>query len=174
MFWLICLVWKNSYAFIYCLDQWLLHLCFLSHLMSKLCVFFNLYTMRIQRKFDKSSISVQFYKMEQEGRSSLNSSRFIYLPWWLCGPSPGAACGGLSVLWWEGFSLWRLLLSWSVGSRVCGLQELWCVGSVVAAHGLSCPVACGIFPDQGLTPLPLHWQVDSLPLSHQGSSLLNS
>ena len=27
----------------------------------------------------------------------------------------------------------------------------------------------GIFQDQGLNPLLLHWQVDSLPLSHQGS-----
>ena len=27
----------------------------------------------------------------------------------------------------------------------------------------------GIFPTQGLNPSLLHWQVDSLPLSHQGS-----
>ena len=27
----------------------------------------------------------------------------------------------------------------------------------------------GIFPTQGLNPSPLHWQVDSLLLSHQGS-----
>ena len=26
---------------------------------------------------------------------------------------------------------------------------------------LSCPVACGIFPDQRLNPCPLHWQADS-------------
>ena len=25
-------------------------------------------------------------------------------------------------------------------------------------------------PDQGSNPYPLHWQVDSLPLSHQGST----
>ena len=36
-------------------------------------------------------------------------------------------------------------------------------------HGLSCPVACGIFPEQGSNPCLLDWQVDSLPLSHQGS-----
>ena len=29
------------------------------------------------------------------------------------------------------------------------------------AHGLSCSMACGIFPDQGSNPSPLHWQVDS-------------
>ena len=36
-------------------------------------------------------------------------------------------------------------------------------------HGLICSTACGIFPDQELKPCLLHWQVDSLPLSHQGS-----
>ena len=30
-------------------------------------------------------------------------------------------------------------------------------------------MAGGILPDQGLHPCPLHWQVDSSPLSHQGS-----
>ena len=39
---------------------------------------------------------------------------------------------------------------------------MWCTG-------LSCSVACGIFLDQGSNPCLLHWQVDSLPLSHQGS-----
>ena len=54
-----------------------------------------------------------------------------------------------------------------------GLQQLWYAGSVVVAHGLqstgsvvvvhglSCSAACGIFPDQGSNPCPLHWQVDS-------------
>ncbi|KAJ8776611.1 hypothetical protein J1605_015200 [Eschrichtius robustus] len=42
-------------------------------------------------------------------------------------------------------------------------------GSVVVAHGPSCSVACGIFPDQGSNPCPLHWQADSQPLRHQGS-----
>ena len=37
------------------------------------------------------------------------------------------------------------------------------------AHGPSCSAACGIFPDQGLNPCPLHWQADSQPLRHQGS-----
>ena len=42
-------------------------------------------------------------------------------------------------------------------------------GSVVVAHGPSCSVACGIFPDQGSNPYPLYWQADSQPLHHQGS-----
>ena len=28
------------------------------------------------------------------------------------------------------------------------------------AHGLSCSAACGIVPDQGSNPCPLHWQAD--------------
>ena len=30
-------------------------------------------------------------------------------------------------------------------------------------------MTCGIFSHQGLNPCLLHWQVDCLPLSHQGS-----
>ena len=46
----------------------------------------------------------------------------------------------------------------------------WALGhsSVVAAHGFSCSVVCGIFLDLELNLYFLHWQVDSLPLSHQG------
>ena len=60
-----------------------------------------------------------------------------------------------------GLSLLRPLLLRSTGSRHAG--------SVIVAHGPSCSVACGIFPDQGLNPCPLHWQADSQPLHHQGS-----
>ena len=49
------------------------------------------------------------------------------------------------------------------------VAELSCTCSVVTAHRLSCSMACGIFPDQGLIPCLLYWQVDSLPQSHQGS-----
>ena len=34
-------------------------------------------------------------------------------------------------------------------------------GSAVTAHGLCCSMGCGIFPDQGSNPCPLHWQADS-------------
>ena len=47
------------------------------------------------------------------------------------------------------------------GFSCCGAQALGCKGSVVAAHGLSCPAACGLFLDQGSNRCPLHWQVDS-------------
>ena len=42
---------------------------------------------------------------------------------------------------------------------------------MVVVHGLSCSTACGIFPNQGLNLCLLHWQVDSLLLSPQGSLL---
>ena len=96
---------------------------------------------------------------------------FIYL--WLCwvfisvrGLSPVAASGGHSSSRCAGLSLLRPLLLWSTGSRR--------TGSVVVAHGPSCSAACGIFPDQGSNPCPLHWQADSQPLRHQGSPIVNA
>ena len=92
---------------------------------------------------------------------------FIYL-FLLCwvfvsvrGLSLVAASGGHSSSRCVGLSLSRPLLLRSTGSRRAG--------SVVVAHGPSCSVACGIFPDQGSNPCPLHWQADSQPLRHQGS-----
>ena len=61
------------------------------------------------------------------------------------------------------FSLWWLLLLQSTGSRHAG--------SVGVAHRLSCPLACGISPDQGSNLGSLHWQVNSYPLCHQGNPL---
>ena len=40
---------------------------------------------------------------------------------------------------------------------------------MVVVHKLSCSVACRILLDQGLNLCLLHWQMDSLPLSHQES-----
>ena len=40
----------------------------------------------------------------------------------------------------------------------------------VVAHGLSSSAGCAIFPDQRLDLCLLHWEVDSLPMSHQGIS----
>ena len=79
------------------------------------------------------------------------------------GLSPVAVSGGHSSSRCAGLSLlWPLPLR-STGSR--------CASSVVVAHGLSCSAACGIFPDQGSNPCPLHWQADSQPLRHQGSPI---
>ena len=53
------------------------------------------------------------------------------------------------------------------GGSVVAAPRLECRLKVVA-QGFSCFTACGIFPNQGLNPHLLHWQVNSLP-SHQGS-----
>ena len=102
------------------------------------------------------------------GLSLLNYDLFIYLFIWLCwvfvsvrGLPPAAASGGHSSSRCAGLSPSRPLLLQSTGSRRAG--------SVVVAHEPSCSAACGIFPDQGSNPCPLHWQADSQPLRHQGS-----
>ena len=77
------------------------------------------------------------------------------------GLSPVAASGGHCSSRCAGLSLSRPLLLRSTGSR--------CAGSATVAHGPSCSAACGIFPDQGSNPCPLHWPEDSQPLRHQGS-----
>ena len=72
------------------------------------------------------------------------------------GSSPVAAsgghsssrCGDRSSSRCAGLSLSRPLPSRGTGSRRAG--------SAVVAHGPSCSVACGIFPDQGSNPCPLH------------------
>ena len=93
---------------------------------------------------------------------------YLFIYFWLCwvfvsvrGLSLVAASGCHSSSWCAGLSLSRPLLLRSTGSRRAG--------SVVAAHGLSRSAACGILPDQGPNPCPLHWQADSQPLRHQGS-----
>ena len=94
---------------------------------------------------------------------------FIYL--WLCwvfvsvrGLSLVVASGGHSSSRCVGLSLSRPLLFRSTGSRRAG--------SVIVAHGPSCSAACGILPDQGLNPCPLHWQANSQLLRQQGSPTL--
>ena len=91
---------------------------------------------------------------------------FIYL--WLCwvpvsvrGLSPVAASGGHSSSRCAGLPPSRPLFLRSTSSRRAG--------SAIVAHGPSCSAACGIFPDQGSNPRPLHWQADSQPLRDQGS-----
>ena len=72
-----------------------------------------------------------------------------------------ASSGGYSSLRCTGFSLRWLLLLWSTGSRRTGFSSCGTRASEVVAHELSCSAACGIFPDQGSNPCPLHWQADS-------------
>ena len=54
-------------------------------------------------------------------------------------------------------------------AAVVVVPGLWSTGSVVVAYRLGCFTACGSLPKQGSNPCLLHWQANSLPLSHQGS-----
>ena len=93
---------------------------------------------------------------------------YLFIYFWLCwvfvsvrGLFPLAARGGHSSSRCAGLSLSRPLPLRSTGSRRAG--------SAIVAHGPSSSAACGIFPDQGSNPCPLHRQADSQPLCHQGS-----
>ena len=105
-------------------------------------------------------------------------SFFKRLILWLCWVFVAAcrlslveANGSHSSLWCMSFSLLWLLLLRSSGSRVQasvvaarGLSSCSSTWVGYQAHGLSCSVARGIFPDQGSNRCPLHWQADSYPL----------
>ena len=84
---------------------------------------------------------------------------FFFFFWW-CWFS--VVHVGFLQLWQVGaalccsFSLRWLLLLQNTGSRVLGLQQLQYSGSTDVVYGLSCSQACGIFPDQGSNPCPLH------------------
>ena len=87
-------------------------------------------------------------------------------------------CVYVSYFWLCGSSLLLRLFprcgDWGLLSS-CGAQASHCDGfSCCRATGsrvlgLRCSTARGVFPDQGLNLCLLHWQADSLPLSHQGS-----
>ena len=68
----------------------------------------------------------------------------------------------------EGYFLVLVLRLLTVVVSLVAEGGLWGTVSVAVVHGLSCPGACGIFLDQGTNLCLLHWQADSLPLSHQG------
>ena len=100
----------------------------------------------------------------------VNLFKIFFLNFWLCwvfvsvrGLSLVVASGGHSSSRRAGLSLLQPLSLRSTGSRRAG--------SVIMAHGPSCSAACGIFPDQGSNPCPLHRQADSQPLRHQGSPI---
>ena len=99
---------------------------------------------------------------------------FLWLRWAGATPRCGARayhCGGLPCCRAQAPGM-RAQQLWPTGSAVVarGLQS---AGPVVVAHGSSCSAACGILPDQGSNPCPLHWQADSQPLRHQGSPRLD-
>ena len=74
-----------------------------------------------------------------------------------CG-TQASHCSGFSYYGTQALGTWVSVIAWT--------QWLQHVDSVVAAHGLSCSMACEIFPDQGLNPCPLPWQAYSYLLYH--------
>ena len=77
-------------------------------------------------------------------------------------------CTGFLQLRCKGFSLPGLLLLLLLEHRLQGTwasvvaaHRLQSPGSLVVACGISCPATCGIFPDEGLNPCPLHCKADS-------------
>ena len=84
-----------------------------------------------------------------------------------------AADEGYSLAVACGFSLWWVLLLPSQ-ALWCRVQQLWVLGSRAPAQCRDSRASLlrGMwifFLDQGSIPCHLHWQADSLPLSHQGS-----
>ena len=95
--------------------------------------------------------------------SSLLSMNFLS-----CGKQgPLSSCG----LWASrcgGLSCHRAQAPGHAGFRSCGSQALE-HRPIVVVYRLGCWVAHGILLDQGSNLCLLYWQMDRLPLSHQGS-----
>ena len=88
---------------------------------------------------------------------------------WLCwvfvavqGLSLVAESGGSSLV-----AVCRLLIMVASRRRAQAVEH---AGFRSCVHRPSCPVARGVFLDEGLNPCPLHKQVDSEPLDHQRNS----
>ena len=78
-----------------------------------------------------------------------------------------SSCGEWGLLFTVGFSLQQLLSLGNTGSRVLGPQQLQHLGPGVGCMGLVTPMPIKSSQTRDLGPL--HWQVDSKPLNHQGS-----
>ena len=74
-----------------------------------------------------------------------------------------AESGG-SLFWCAGFSLGRLLLLQSMGSRLTGFSSCGARAQPLLQH-------VGSSQTRARTRAPPHWQADSQPLRHQGSPI---
>ena len=116
---------------------------------------------------DKTSVLCLAFLATRHVESQLSHRRLNPHPtYWNHARLSGSHRGGFSCCW-----AWALG-AWAAVAATCGLTS-W--GSqvlehrlIVIAHRLGCSEACGIFPYEGSNPRLLHWQADSLPLSHQG------
>ena len=127
---------------------------------------------------------------ESRGRHGANREGLVLFPlkkiilliyFWMCwGFVVGlfSSCGKWGLLLVEVRGLLTAVASlvtehglWGTQASVVVTPELCTTDSIVVAQGLSCSSACGIFLAQRSNPCLLHWQADSLPLSHQGSPM---
>ena len=69
--------------------------------------------------------------------------------------------------WWA--AIYGVAQSWTRLKRLSAAEHRF----NSCGTWLSCSSTYGIFQDQGLIPCLLHWQADSLPLSHEGSPKKN-
>ena len=108
----------------------------------------------------------------------------IFFSFWLCWVS-FSSCDERGLLFlaaraahcW-GFSLpsagYQCTTSFvSYTGLVVGAPRLQSRGVAVVVRELGCSMACGISPDQGSSPWPLHWQVDSYTVYHWRSPRKN-
>ena len=102
--------------------------------------------------------------MGQGGKLTLYVRKFIYS----CAGSLWLHVGFFWLQRLGALLLFRAQAVGPAGSAVVA-SGLWSVGSVVVVHGLSCFAVCGVLLVWGSNLCPLHWQVDSYPLHHQGS-----
>ena len=116
---------------------------------------------------DRACTHTQFILLNSNSAVAVSVTCFLkliihfcfWLPWvFTAAHSLSLVNGDCSCLRCWGFLWWWLLFFQSVGSR--------CSASVVAAHRLSCSVACGIFLDRYPTCVPC---VGRQSLIHQGS-----
>ena len=85
-----------------------------------------------------------------------------------CCSWPFSTCGKLGLhsscnSWASHFDGFACCRAWVLGAKdsIVAAHGLQSADSIAVMHRLSCPEACGFFPDQGLNPYPLHWQADS-------------
>ena len=76
----------------------------------------------------------------------------------------GFLCCGAWALGIPGFC------SCGVRAQQLQLPGSGATSSIAVSHGLCCSTVCGILPDQGLNPCPLHWQADNLSTVPLGKS----
>ena len=90
-------------------------------------------------------------------------------------PAMGSHMSEPSINGWLLFSQWVVSDSLLTPQTAAQPSRLLCPWDFAGKNtgGAAISFSRGIFPTQGLNPYLLHWRVDSLSLSHQGSPSVN-